>query len=99
MLVALASSPYTLPKHLKGQKVAFGFVGSTSKHLGPIQVIADGGLNPRDDIHTKTSVAWEALKKGDMAAVGMNHLNFLSLRAKEMKKVAYNPGLGYWTGS
>lgn len=95
VLVTLASSPYRLPKHLKGQKVALGSVGSTSKHLGPIQVLADGGLDPLQDIelvHTKIPVAWEALKKGNVAAVGMNHLKFLSLRQKEMEKGGLQPG-------
>ena len=37
-------------------------------------------------------VAWEALKKGNVAAVGMNHLKFLSLRQKEMEKGGLQPG-------
>ena len=95
VLVTLAESPYTLPQHLKGQKIALGSVGSTSKHLGPIQVLADAGMNPLDDVkvvHTKMPVAWEALKKGDVAAVGMNHLKFVSLRTKEMEKGGLQPG-------
>jgi len=95
VLIARADSKYFLPKDLKGQKVAMGSVGSTSKHLGPIQVMADNGINPLDDvklIHTKMPIAWEALKKGDVAAVGMNHLKFLKFRTNEMKKGGMQPG-------
>ena len=95
VLVTRADSPYTLAKDLKGAKIALGSVGSTSKHLGPIQALADSGLNPSSDvkmIHTKMPVAWEALKKGDVAAVGMNHLKFLSLRKKEAAKGGLQPG-------
>lgn len=95
VLISRADSPYTLAKHLKGQKVAMGSVGSTSKHLGPIQAMADGGLNPIDDvkvINTKMPLAWESLKKGDVAAVGMNHLKFIKFREKEMEKGGLQPG-------
>jgi len=95
VLISRADSPYTLAKHLKGQKVAMGSVGSTSKHLGPIQAMADGGLNPLNDvevINTKMPVAWEALKRGDVAAVGMNHLKFMKYRKKEMEKSGMQPG-------
>jgi len=95
VLISRADSPYTLAKHLKGQKVAMGSVGSTSKHLGPIQAMADAGLDPLKDvevINTKIPVAWEAMKKGDVAAVGMNHLKFISLRDKELAKGGLQPG-------
>lgn len=95
IVVARADSPYTRVMDLKGQKVAMGDVGSTSKHLGPIQALADGGLNPSADlqiINTKVPVMWEALKKGDVAAIGMNHLNFMSLRKKELEKGGMQPG-------
>lgn len=95
VLISRADSPYTLAKQLKGQKVAMGSVGSTSKHLGPIQAMADAGLNPMEDvkiINTKIPVAWESLKKGDVAAVGMNHLKFISYRNKELAKGGMQPG-------
>lgn len=95
VLITLAKTPITSVMDLKGKKVAMGSVGSTSKHLGPIQAIADNRLNPLKDvkiIHTKMPVAWESLKKGNVAAVGMNHLKFLSLRKKEMKKGGLQPG-------
>jgi phosphonate transport system substrate-binding protein len=89
VLVAMADGDTVLAKDLKGKKVAMGDVGSTSKHLGPIQVLADNGLDVQKDveiINTKIPVAWESLKRGDVAAAGMNHQNFVSLREKEMEK-------------
>ena len=38
-------------------------------------------------------VLWESLKRGDLAAIGINHLNFLSLREKEAAKPdGWQPG-------
>jgi phosphonate transport system substrate-binding protein len=85
-VIVLASSPYMRPADLKGTKVAFGDVGSTSNHLAPMQALADLGLDPRADIealHVDRKVAWEALKRGDVAAIGMNYGKFLDARAKE----------------
>lgn len=95
VLITLADNGYNLPTDLKGKKIALGSVGSTSKHLGPIQVLADYGLAPLKDvevIHTKVPVAWEALKKGDVAAMGVNHIKFLSLREKEEATGGLPPG-------
>ncbi|NMM43849.1 PhnD/SsuA/transferrin family substrate-binding protein [Rhodospirillaceae bacterium KN72] len=95
VLITLADNGYSLPSDLKGQKVAMGSAGSTSKHLGPIQVLADYGLEPLKDvevIHTKVPVAWEALKRGDVAAMGVNHLKFLALRDKEAEAGGLPPG-------
>lgn len=86
VIITLADRPYTTAADLKGLKIGMGDVGSTSRHLGPIQALADAGLNPSKDveiIHTKVPVLWESLKRGDVAAIGINHLNFLSLREKE----------------
>ena len=85
-VIALADSPYTSIESLKGEKVAFGDIGSTSNHLAPMQVVADNGLDPRNDLqpmHVARNVAWKALKRGDVAAVGMNYGKFLGQRAKE----------------
>lgn len=95
VVVALADSAYNSVDDLKGQKVALGSVGSTSKHLGPIQTLADSGADPLNEmevIHTKVPVMWEALKRGDVAAIGLNHINFLTLREQEMKAGGLEPG-------
>lgn len=85
-IMVMADSGINLPADLEGKRVAFGDVGSTSNHLAPSQVLADYGIDPRSDIeamHVARNVAWEALKRGDIAAVGMNYGKFLGQRAKE----------------
>ncbi|WP_051231753.1 phosphate/phosphite/phosphonate ABC transporter substrate-binding protein [Stutzerimonas azotifigens] len=94
-IITMADGPYSTVADLKGSKVGFGEVGSTSKHLGPIQALADAGLDPQHDVqivNTKIPVLWEALKRGDVAAIGMNHQNFVGLRQQEMEKGGLQPG-------
>lgn len=84
-VVVRADSPYNTPADLKGQRVGFGPVGSTSRHLGPMQVLADQGVNPRADVqpvHLSTNVLFEALRRGDVAAAGMNLNDYLRLRER-----------------
>lgn len=95
VVVTLADSPYTSVEDLNGHKVGLGSVGSTSKHLGPIQALADAGANPMEDmdiVHTKVPVMWEGLKRGDLAAIGINHINFLNLREQELASGGLQPG-------
>ena len=66
---------------LKGQKVAFGDIGSTSNMLCPMQLMADYGVDPVTDIeavHTARNIAHEALKAGDVAAIGINEGSWIS---------------------
>ena len=81
-VVVRADSGITEVSEIKGKKVAFGSIGSTSRHLGPMQVLADQGLNPREDFqitHVSANVGFEALKRGDIAAMGMNYTDFQRL--------------------
>jgi phosphonate transport system substrate-binding protein len=85
-VVVRADSGITEVAQLKGKRVAFGSIGSTSRHLGPMQLLADLGLNPRTDIqatHVNTNVGMEALKRGDIAAMGMNYTDFQKLRERD----------------
>ncbi len=85
-IIVLSDSGINTVEDLKGKKVAFGDVGSTSNHLAPMQVLADNGIDPRRDIeamHVDKNVAWEALKRGDIAAIGMNMGKFSLQREKE----------------
>jgi phosphonate transport system substrate-binding protein len=85
-VVVRADSGITDVKQLKGRKVAFGSIGSTSRHLGPMQLLADLGLDPRADIqatHVKTNIGYEALKRGDVAAMGMNYTDLQKLRERD----------------
>jgi phosphonate transport system substrate-binding protein len=80
-----ADSPYQVPADLKGRRVAFQDVGSTSRHLGPAQVLADHGLDPRRDVqtlHASVNGMIEALRRGDVAAIGINHFDVVRLRER-----------------
>ncbi|MHA7772264.1 phosphate/phosphite/phosphonate ABC transporter substrate-binding protein [Roseibium sp. M-1] len=82
-IVVRADSGMTRPADLKGKKVAFGDIGSTSNMLCPMQLMADYGVDPVkeiDKLHTSRNIAHEALKKGDVAAIGINHNSWLGTR-------------------
>jgi phosphonate transport system substrate-binding protein len=92
MIVVKADSPYFSVKSLKGKHIGMGSVGSTSRHLGPMHVLSEAGVNPLKDMkvtHTNVKVVWEALKKGDVDAAGIGRSDYESLLAKE----AENNGL------
>ncbi|WP_298965805.1 PhnD/SsuA/transferrin family substrate-binding protein [uncultured Roseibium sp.] len=85
-IVVRADSGITKPADLKGKKVAFGDIGSTSNMLCPMQLMADYGVDPVKDVenlHTSRNIAHEALKKGDVAGMGINHNSWLGVRNKD----------------
>lgn len=85
-IIVRADSGIHVPADLKGKKVAFGDIGSTSNMLCPMQVLADHGLDPVNDIektHTSRNIAHEALKAGDVDALGSNAGSWLNVRNKE----------------
>lgn len=80
-IIVMADSGITVPADLKGKKIAFDDVGSTSGHLCPMQLLADYGVDPLQDIeviHTSRNIAHEALKRGDVAAMGANHNSWIN---------------------
>jgi phosphonate transport system substrate-binding protein len=84
-IVVMAEGPIKSMADLKGKKVAFGEVGSTSQQLGPAQVLADAGLKYNADYTAeiiKRNVAIEAMIRGDVQAVGMNLTHLRSIREK-----------------
>lgn len=86
VLVALADGPVRTLADLRGGKVAVGSFGSTSKHLAPCQIIKDAGIDPLKElelVHTQYPVAWEALKRGEILALGITNDKFLKMREKE----------------
>ena len=85
-VVVLADSGINSIDDLRGKKVAIGSVGSTSKHLAPMQILADNGLDPLKDVeilHTSVDLGWQALKRGDVTAWGMTTDKFLKLRKQD----------------
>jgi phosphonate transport system substrate-binding protein len=82
-IVTLSDGPVKSVDDLRGQKVTFGSVGSTSQHLGPAQVLADFGLTYATDYAPEIisrNVAVEALIRGDVQAIGMNEGHLQSVR-------------------
>jgi len=82
-IVTMTEGPIRTVKDLKGKKVTFGSVGSTSQHLGPSQVLADFGLKYNTDytpMIISRNVAVEALIRGDVQAVGMNDGHLRKIR-------------------
>lgn len=79
-VVVKPASDIVKPADLKGKKVAMDDIGSTSGHLCPSQLLADYGVDPKADlggvIHTTRPVAHEALKRGDVAAIGVNYTSW-----------------------
>ena len=85
-IIVRADSGINRPADLKGKKVAFGDIGSTSNMLCPMQVMADYGVDPVNDIekiHTSRNIAHEALKRGDIAAMGSNATSWMRTRNKD----------------
>jgi phosphonate transport system substrate-binding protein len=84
-VVVMAGSGVTRPADLKGKKIAFGDVGSTSNHLAPAQLLADYGLVYGKDyeaVHTSRDIAHASLKRGDVAAIGINYRTWVD-RARD----------------
>lgn len=81
-VVTLLGSGVDGVEDLKGKKVALGDVGSTSRHLSPVQLLADLGLKPGQDVqilHINRNVGVEAMKRGDVAAIGINRTDLPGL--------------------
>ena len=87
-IAVLATGPVKTIADLKGKTISFGEIGSTSQHLGPAQALADFGLKYNVDykpIFVKRNVAVEALKRGDIAAIGLNLVHLQNIRASDTK--------------
>lgn len=86
-IIVMADSGINAPAELKGKTVAFDDIGSTSGHLGPMQLLADYGLDPAKQVkpmHVNRNIAHEALKRGDVAAIGVNYRSWTDrVRAKD----------------
>jgi len=70
---------------LRGKKIAFGDIGSTSTHLGPAQLLASAGMMPNKDyeaLNIHRNVAVEALLRGDIDAFAVGSSHLINIRAK-----------------
>ncbi|MDJ1009720.1 MAG: PhnD/SsuA/transferrin family substrate-binding protein [Paracoccaceae bacterium] len=79
-IVVRADSGINAMSDLVGKTVAFGDIGSTSNMLCPMQLVADFGVDPIDDIekvHTSRNIAHEALKNGEVDAIGTNATSWM----------------------
>ncbi|MCU0828790.1 MAG: PhnD/SsuA/transferrin family substrate-binding protein [Tabrizicola sp.] len=84
-VVVLDESPIQSPADLKGQKISFGEIGSTSQHLGPVDLLAKAGLTYATDyepVFLNRNVAVEALIKGEIAGIGLNRTHIDSITEK-----------------
>jgi phosphonate transport system substrate-binding protein len=84
-VVVLDESPVKSPADLKGQKISFGEIGSTSQHLGPVDLLAQAGMTYAVDyepVFLNRNVAVEALIKGEIAGIGLNRTHIDSITEK-----------------
>ena len=84
-IVVLDGAPEKAVADLKGKKISFGEIGSTSQHLAPATLLAEGGLvygTDYEPVFLKRNVAVEALIKGEISAIGLNRSHIESITAK-----------------
>lgn len=84
-IVVLDGSPVQAAADLKGTKISFGEIGSTSQHLSPATILAEAGLvygTDYEPVFLKRNVAVEALISGEIAGVGLNRTHIESITEK-----------------
>jgi phosphonate transport system substrate-binding protein len=84
-IVVLDGAPEQAVADLKGKKISFGEIGSTSQHLAPATLLAEGGLVYATDyepVFLNRNVAVEALIKGEISAIGLNRTHIESITEK-----------------
>lgn len=86
-LVVMADSGITKMSQLKGKKIVFKSVGSTSGHLCPSQVMMDYGIDPQKDVeiaYVARNIMHESIKNGSADALGDNYRSWVyEARAKD----------------
>jgi phosphonate transport system substrate-binding protein len=84
-IVVLDESPVQTAADLKGQKISFGEIGSTSQHLSPVDLLAKAGLSYAVDyepVFLNRNVAVEALISGEIGGIGLNRTHIDSITEK-----------------
>ena len=89
-VVVLDGSPVQSVADLKGQKISFGEIGSTSQHLAPATLLAEAGLvygTDYEPVFLNRNVAMEALISGEIAAIGLNrtHIDQMAKKFPDQK--------------
>ena len=89
-VVVLVGAAEQAPADLKGKKISFGEIGSTSQHLAPATLLAEAGLVYATDyepVFLKRNVAMEALIAGEIAAIGVNktHIDQITEKFPDQK--------------
>lgn len=90
-LYTTTASGITDIQDLRGKKIAMSDVGSTSGHLGPSQMLADGGLDPMNDVEILTvgDLVHQSLKRGDVDAAGIGCHDYEASMAEDADPGAY----------
>jgi phosphonate transport system substrate-binding protein len=96
-IVVLAEGPIKQLSDLRGKRISFGDIGSTSQHLGPAQILLNAGLTYGRDyeaVFLRRNVAIEALRRGDLAAIGMNltHIQQIRRAVRDVKLAVIGRG-------
>ncbi len=84
-LITVEGSGVNSLADLKGKKVSFHEIGSTSRHLGPGYLLKQAGLvygKDYEPMFVKVNVGVEALQRGDLAAIGVNGTDIARLKEK-----------------
>lgn len=86
-----ADSGITELDQLRGKKIAMSDIGSTSGHLGPAQILVDAGLDTSADVEILTvgDAVHEALKRGDVDAVGIGFHDYEEFMVAEEDPTQY----------
>lgn len=84
-IVVLDGAPEQAAAELKGKKISFGEIGSTSQHLAPATLLAEAGLvygTDYEPVFLNRNVAVEALITGEISGIGLNRNHIESITEK-----------------
>jgi phosphonate transport system substrate-binding protein len=89
-IVVLDGAAEQAAADLKGKKISFGEIGSTSQHLAPATLLAEAGLvygTDYEPVFLKRNIAMESLIAGEIAAIGVNktHIDQISEKFPDQK--------------
>ena len=94
VIVTLAESQIDSLEMLKGKNIAFGSIGSTSKHLAPFALLKQSGLDSRKDFrarHLSVELGWRTLLRKQVNAFATTNDKYDLLRIRDRNKVSAPP--------